>query len=129
MRDKTSCANIVKPILYNTFHGNDNTRWGIKNKSNALLAFHRLFPQLPAPLHCDVFIVPFDGIYAANPDALVGAAAFIEIKCPLRPKELHNYTPEEAILSKTVNLLNFIVEFKLKATSILLSSTRSASYN
>lgn len=103
MRESTSCANTVKNILYQSFRGNDHTRWGNANETNALSAFEeRYSTSIPKPQQSGIFIDKDEGIFAASPDALVGTDALVEIKCPLGPKESPKYTVSEAIAEKKI---------------------------
>ncbi|KAI4469763.1 exonuclease phage-type/recb c-terminal domain-containing protein [Holotrichia oblita] len=99
MRKSTSCAATVKDILYNEFYGNEYTRWGNNNEKNAINVFKKLMKHLPEPEKCGVFLDPWDGIFAASPDALLGKDDSMEVKCPLGPEDSQRYAPAQVAQS------------------------------
>lgn len=92
LRPSTSRANTIKSILYNTFCGNDHTKYGIECEPFAKTEFEKL----------SGFKIQDSGLFiheqlpylAASPDGLINTNGIVEIKCPSSIKHL---TPKEAI--------------------------------
>lgn len=92
LRPTTSRANTIKSILYDTFCGNEHTKYGIEFEPFAKAEFKKLtgFKIQEAGLFIDENL----HYLAASPDGLLDDNGIIEIKCPSTIKDL---TPREAI--------------------------------
>lgn len=74
-----------------TFEGNDATRWGSENETNALLAYTihtgNLVEKTGLHVHKNT---PW---LAGSPDGLVGTEGMVEAKCPYWKKQVHFEVP------------------------------------
>lgn len=97
LRPTTSCKNITKQLLYNTFKGNDATKYGNENEPVALKDAEKLLGLRIEP--CGLFIDEKRPYLGASPDGLIGDDAIVEIKCP---SSASNMSPNEAIDQKKI---------------------------
>ncbi|XP_074032854.1 uncharacterized protein [Leptinotarsa decemlineata] len=93
MRKTTSCVNKVKNLLYATFRGNENTKYGREHEPFAIRQLKKIEP-------CGMFIDEYDYIFGASPDGLIRDDAIVEVKCPKTASKMH---PKEAIEQKIIN--------------------------
>jgi hypothetical protein len=101
MRKTTSCVNTVANLLYGTFTGNSNTRYGRRNEMRAIQEFQKKFEDLKVE-SCGFFIDNEDFMLGASPDGLIGNDAIIEVKCPAKAAHL---TPLDAIKQKIITYI------------------------
>lgn len=102
MRKSTSCANMVKKLLYNEFSGSIATKYGVENEPFAKAAFERMTGQ--SVEDCGLFIGEDQEYFlGASPDGIVkNTNAIVEIKCPYK---IQNMSPREAIEKKALDFL------------------------
>jgi hypothetical protein len=101
MRKTTSCVNTVANLLYGTFTGNSNTRYGRRNEMRAIQEFQKKFEDLKVE-SCGFFIDNEDFMLGASPDGLIGNDAIIEVTCPAKAAHL---TPLDAIKQKIITYI------------------------
>ncbi|XP_074036789.1 uncharacterized protein [Leptinotarsa decemlineata] len=111
MRKTTSCVNKVKNLLYATFRGNENTKYGREHEPFAIRQLENDFDVKVEP--CGMFIDEYDYIFGASPDGLIEDDAIVEVKCPKAASKMH---PKEAIEQKII-----IITIKYKDSYTLLS--------
>ncbi|CAH1156021.1 unnamed protein product [Phaedon cochleariae] len=97
MRKTTSCANKVKNLLYSTFGGNINTKYGTEHEPFAIRQLENDFNVKVET--CGMFVDEHDFIFGASPDGLIGDNAIVEVKCPKTASKMH---PIEAIEKKII---------------------------
>lgn len=95
MRKTTSCAGIVKSILYQTFYGTFATKWGKEHEDVAIYQFSE--QQNVVVKCCDLFIDKKYPYLAASPDGLIGTDGIVEVKCPSSASQ---FTPFDTKVSR-----------------------------
>ncbi|KAF4524632.1 hypothetical protein B566_EDAN014264 [Ephemera danica] len=99
-RPHTSCANIVKNILYSRFD-NDAMEYGRVNEDDVRYYLGNFIGK--NIVECGLFIHPEHNFLAASPDGLIDDDTIVEIKCSYSAAEL-KMTPIEAIRVGKVGL-------------------------
>ncbi|XP_044759747.1 uncharacterized protein LOC123317338 isoform X1 [Coccinella septempunctata] len=101
MRTSTHCKNAVRALLYDTFTGNQYTKWGKDHEDTAIEQFEEL-----TSYHVEKcgFYVDFEKPYlGASPDGLIGNDAIVEVKCPKTCSEM---TPLQGISCGIIKFAN-----------------------
>lgn len=95
MRKSTSHEILLKEILFGTFSGNTNTRYGIEYEVMTKKQLEKIIGEKieVASLFVDLNL-PF---FSAFPDSIVRNDSIVEIKCPISGKFLG---PDKGILIK-----------------------------
>ncbi|XP_077260812.1 uncharacterized protein LOC143896691 [Temnothorax americanus] len=105
MRPATSCAAIIKSILYSSFIDNAATKYGRENEK---VARNELAVKLNKKITpCGLFIDYENPFLGASPYGLIDEDGLVEIKCPLSAEKL---TADVAV--KTVSQLKAIFDKK-----------------
>ena len=82
---------FARAIGTDTFEGNEATRWGSANESNALAAYSAHTGNVVEPTGLHVHKnTPW---LAGSPDGLIGTEGMVEAKCPYWKKEVHEQVP------------------------------------
>ncbi|KMQ87949.1 hypothetical protein RF55_12640, partial [Lasius niger] len=103
MRQTTSCAAIVKAILYPSFIDNEAVKYGRENEE---VARKELAIKLNKEIKpCGLFIDTENPCLGASPDGIIDENGLVEIKCPLSAEHL---TAEKAV--ETVPSLKEILD-------------------
>lgn len=98
MRPDTSCASIVKQLLYKINIDAEPLQHGRDNERKAL---DQLSRQAGVEIRsCGLFIDPDIPYLGATPDGIIGEETIVEVKCPI---SAYKTGLEEAIAQKKVN--------------------------
>nr|XP_022903354.1 uncharacterized protein LOC111415749 isoform X2 [Onthophagus taurus] len=102
-RESTNPSNIVKYLIYQSFHPTIAMQYGIEKEP---IARQQLENELQVNvLPCGLFIHKTDCYLAASPDGLIGEDFLCEIKCPFSARKL---TPRAAIEEGIIKFCKFI---------------------
>lgn len=103
MRKSTSCAGVVKSILYQSFYGTFATKWG---KDHETVAIDQFAEEHNVKVECCGLFIDKDYPYlAATPDGLIGEDGIVEVKCPSSASQ---FTPFDAIHEKKIKFAVFL---------------------
>jgi putative phage-type endonuclease len=83
-----SHAKLLKELLFDTFQGNEATRWGTENEDNGVLVYVNWRADHCTVRHMGLCVHPIMHWLAYSPDGLVvepdGTRVLLEIKCPFK---------------------------------------------